>query len=227
MLEKRSSIEFQKRIDKLFNDIEKYAVNKPVEIVVVSKKQCVEKMEKIYQSGFKHFAENIPQEIRDKKVFYSNNAVKLSFIGNIQKNKIKYIFDNTSLIQSIDSLDNASAVNDYYMKNNRIIDILLQIKVSDEVTKHGFEKNIINEVFEKIKEFKFLKVKGIMCIGPNTDNKEIVEKSFYETFEIFKNLKKESKDFEIISMGMTNDYIIALKNGSNMIRLGRYFYEGL
>ncbi len=225
MLEKRFSNNLKDRIKKLYDDIEKYAVNKPVEIVVVSKKQSIEKIEILYNEGFKHFAENVAQEIRDKDLFYSKDDIKLSFIGNIQSNKLKYLFKNVDLIQSIDSFEKAKIVNEFYKSKNKKIDVLLEIKVSYEETKHGFLPSEINSLKENFSNFDFLNVKGIMCIAPNTDDENVVEESFKKGKEIFFKLKEDFLDFEILSMGMSDDYIIALKNGSNMLRLGRYFYE--
>ncbi|HCP16510.1 MAG: Proline synthetase associated protein [candidate division TA06 bacterium 32_111] len=226
MLEKRFSNNLKDRIKKLYDDIEKYAVNKPVEIVVVSKKQSIERVEILYHEGFKHFAENIAQEVRDKDRFYSNDDIKLSFIGNIQSNKLKYLFKNVDLIQSIDTFERAKIVNEFYRSKNKKIDVLLEIKVSDEETKHGFLPSEIYSLKENFSNFDFLNIKGVMCIAPNTDNENFVEESFRKGKEIFLKLKEYFSGFEILSMGMSDDYKIALKNGSNMLRLGRYFYEG-
>ncbi|MEO0282130.1 MAG: YggS family pyridoxal phosphate-dependent enzyme [candidate division WOR-3 bacterium] len=225
MLEKRSLNRLKEKIKKLYEDIEQYAINKPVEIVVVSKKQSLEKINILYEEGFRHFAENIAQEIRDKNFFYSKEDIKLSFIGNIQSNKLKYLFENVDLIQSIDSFKKASVVNDFYKKRNKVINVLVEIKISDEQTKHGFDFSELKYLKENFAEFEFLNLKGMMCIGPNTEDEKMVELSFKKGNEIFLMLKESFEDFNILSMGMSDDYIWALKNNSNMLRLGRFFYE--
>lgn len=225
MLEKQSSNRLKDKIKKLYDDVEKYAVNKPVEIVVVSKKQSVEKINILYYEGFRNFAENIAQEIRDKNSFYSKEDVILSFIGNIQSNKLKYLFENVDLIQSIDSFEKADIVNDFYKKKNKIIDVLVEIKISDEQTKHGFDFAELRYLKENFGKFEFLNLKGMMCIAPNTEDLKKIDESFKKGNEIFLMLKDNFSNFNILSMGMSNDYILALKNNSNMLRLGRFFYE--
>ncbi|MEO0289542.1 MAG: YggS family pyridoxal phosphate-dependent enzyme [candidate division WOR-3 bacterium] len=225
MLEKQSLNRLKEKIKKLYEDIEQYAVNKPVEIVVVSKKQSLEKINILYEEGFRHFAENIAQEVRDKNLFYSKEDIKLSFIGNIQSNKLKYLFENVDLIQSIDSYEKAGAVNDFYKRRNKVINVLVEIKISDEQTKHGFDFSELKYLKENFAEFEFLNLKGMMCIGPNTRDEKKIELSFKKGNEIFSMLKESFENFNILSMGMSDDYILALKNNANMLRLGRFFYE--
>lgn len=196
-----------------------------VEIVAVSKGRTIDEMNIIRDYGFTHFGENRAQEVRDKENFFSDETITLSFIGKIQKNKIKYLADNCSLIQSIDSFDTGKAVSDIFEKFGKKIDVLIEVNSSFEESKGGVYPEDTMSLWKELSGLKNLNLKGLMTIGPNTAEKDIVEKSFLTCSCVFKEIEKEFKNATILSMGMSDDYKIALNCGSNMLRLGRILFE--
>ncbi len=225
MLDKKYSEIMKNSINTINNNIEKFAINKPITLIGVSKFQSIEKMHIAYDLGIRHFGENRGQEVRDKKEFFlRKNDIQVSFIGRLQKNKVKYLINVCNMIQSIDSIELAEYINEKYKSIDKTIDILIEINVSKEESKAGFEIDQVNENIKKIKELKNLNIRGLMTLGPLTDNKEKIENAFKQMYEIYNDLKKQYDNFNYLSMGMTDDYTIALKNGSNMIRIGRLIF---
>ncbi|MGE3063082.1 MAG: YggS family pyridoxal phosphate-dependent enzyme [bacterium] len=198
-----------------------------VEIIAVSKNQPIEILNAGFNAGLRIFGENKAQEVRDKSDFYSRENVCLHFIGRLQKNKIKYILKNCSMIQSLDSFDIASAVDESFGKEGRKIDALMQVNSSFEEQKAGFYPDDALNGWRRISKLKNIVLKGIMTIGAHAGDEEVIEKSFIAAYEAYSEIKKEFMNCEILSMGMSDDYKLALKNHSNMLRLGRVLFDGL
>ncbi|MCK4523367.1 YggS family pyridoxal phosphate-dependent enzyme [candidate division WOR-3 bacterium] len=211
----------------LRKDINDFAINKPVEIIAVSKFRNIDMMEIVYNAGIKHFGENRGQEVKNKRDFFRREDITLSFIGKLQKNKVKYLIGVCNLIQSIDSIELAKYVNERFERENMKIDILLEINISKEESKTGILIEDMRNVIKEILDLKYINLKGLMTIGPLTDNKEKINSAFKTMYESFNEYKNKIDGFNILSMGMTDDYIVALKNGSNMIRIGRKIFEGI
>jgi len=194
--------------------------------VAVSKNQDTVKIEAAYNAGLRHFGENKGQELRDKREFYqSKDELKLSFIGVLQKNKIKYLVQTCTLIQSIDSLPLAVFVNEKFMAAGRKIDILLEVNSSRESSKSGFKPEEMIGAAEAVLKMSHLNLKGVMTIGPLIGGENEAAKSFRLTAEIFNEIKSKHEKASILSMGMSDDYLCALANGSNMVRIGRKIFE--
>ena len=215
-----------KVLSELRKDIDDFAINKPVEIIAVSKFRNIEMMEIVYNAGIKHFGENRGQEVKSKKDFFGREDVKLSFIGQLQKNKVKYLIGVCDLIQSIDSIELAKYVNERFERENMKIDILLEINISKEESKTGILIEDIGSITKEMLDLKYLNLRGLMTIGPLTENEEKIDSAFKTMYESFNEYKNEINGFDILSMGMTDDYKVALQNGSNMIRIGRKIFEG-
>ena len=216
-----------KILSDLRKDINDFAINKPVEIIAVSKFRNIDMMEIVYNAGIKHFGENRGQEVKNKRDFFRREDITLSFIGKLQKNKVKYLIGVCNLIQSIDSIELAKYVNERFERENMKIDILLEINISKEESKTGILIEDMRNVIKEILDLKYINLKGLMTIGPLTDNKEKINSAFKTMYESFNEYKNKIDGFNILSMGMTDDYIVALKNGSNMIRIGRKIFEGI
>jgi PLP dependent protein len=195
-----------------------------VELIVVSKTQPIEKIMEVYTAGGKIFGENKVQELLSKQPQLPKD-IEWHLIGHLQSNKVKYIAPFISLIHSIDSFKLLKEVNAQALKNNRIIKCLLQIYIANEETKFGLDfkeaENIIKS--DELKELKNITIVGLMGMATNTDDEQQIAKEFMSLKQFFDSLKKLSShniNLTTLSMGMSSDYLIAIKNGSNLIRVG-------
>ena len=196
-----------------------------ISLVAVSKTKTIEDIMSAYNSGQRLFGENRVQELTDK---YSNlpKDIKWNMIGNLQSNKVKYIASFVDLIHSLDSLKLAKEINKQGEKNNRVIDCLVQIKISKEETKHGVSFDNFDEFYKNIKSLKFINIAGLMGMASFTDDKNLIKDEFKSISSLYKKLKLVDKNFKYLSIGMSNDYNLAINEGGNMIRIGsRIFGE--
>jgi len=202
----------------------KSSIPEGVELIVVSKTQPIEKIMEVYNAGGKIFGENKVQELLSKQPHLPKD-IQWHLIGHLQTNKVKYIAPFISLIHSIDSLKLLKEVNAQALKNNRIIKCLLQIYIANEETKFGLAfkeaENIIKS--DELKELKNITIVGLMGMATNTDDEQQIAKEFMSLKQFFDSLKKfpsHNINLTSLSMGMSSDYLIAIKNGSNLIRVG-------
>ena len=169
--------------------------------------------------GFNYFGENKAQVFRDKLIELNKNGLKWDFIGRLQKNKIKYIMKDVNLIHSVDSLALLLEINKKAEEAGRNVDVLIQVRVSDEEAKAGFEYEELDKVFNQ--SMDNVSIKGLMTMAPLIDNKEELRSYFRELAKIKEKLnKKHNLNLEELSMGMSNDYEEALKEGATIIRIG-------
>ena len=196
-----------------------------VQLVAVSKTKPVEEVMKAYDAGQRVFGENMVQELVDKYEKLSKD-IKWHLIGHLQSNKVKYIAPFISMIQSVDSLKLLEEINKHAEKNNRVIDCLLQVYIADEETKYGLG---FDEVIELLRSDEYtalnnIRIRGLMGIATNTDNEKQIKDEFYELKTFFDGIKqsyfRQDPTFDVLSMGMSSDYKIAIEQGSNMVRLG-------
>ena len=201
------------------------SINKDVELVAVSKTKSNKEILEAYNAGQKVFGENKIQEMTEKHEELPKD-IKWHMVGHVQSNKIKYMAPYVELVHGIDSLKSVKILNKEAKKNNRVIKCLLQLKVSDEFTKFGICEEEIQSILNSINilGLKNINVVGIMTIGSFTNNMNIVVREFDKTKKIFDNLKNAFPNLKILSMGMSNDYKIAIKHGSNMIRVGSLIF---
>ena len=201
--------------------MEKLLFNKNFTCVAVSKTKPVDDIEKIYNLGHKEFGENKVQELLDKYDKLPKD-IKWHMIGHLQTNKIKKVIPIISLIHSVDSLKLLKKINNEAIKINKVISCLLQINISNENNKYGFTRDQIREIFnnEVLKDFKFIRIKGLMGMASFTENDNQIRIEFKNLKKIFDELKIKYPELKIISMGMSGDYKIAIEEGSNMIRIG-------
>jgi len=199
-----------------------------VKIIAVTKTISLPILKLAIMAGIKDFGENRPQELLKKITEIGNNKINWHMIGHLQTNKIKLIADKVKLIQSVDSLRLAEKLNSFAKKNCIKINILLEIKTSDEPQKHGFlVKTILSDV-EKIAEFDNLKILGLMTIAPFTKDETKIRNSFSTLRNLFEKIQKQNlPNFEMKwrSYGMTDDYKLAVLEGSNMVRIGRGIFN--
>lgn len=206
---------------------EKYNINYNIEIAAVSKYASLENIKEFLNLNLDlPLAESKAQSLRDRvgelEKFNKNLNIKWHFIGRIQSNKIKYIVKFADLIQSVDSVEIAELINKEAQKNNKIQNILLQFNISFENQKGGFNLYDYKNIYEQILKMKNIKIKGLMGIASNSEEKNLIENEFEKLNKIFNdiNLEFDKNKISILSMGMTSDYELAIKHGSNMIRIG-------
>lgn len=195
-----------------------------VSLVAVSKTKPISDLLEAYNVGQRIFGENKIQEMASK---YNEMPKDIAWhmIGHIQRNKVKYMAPFVSLIHGVDSLRLLTEINKQALKNNRIIDCLLQVKIAAEENKFGLSENEVLNLLgsEEIKKFQNIKIVGLMGMATFTDNQEQLQKEFEMLKCVFDNLThRKSSNFNLktLSMGMSDDYHIAIKNGSTMIRVG-------
>ena len=192
-----------------------------VKLLAVSKTRSLEEMEEAYDYGLREFAENKVQElVRKEESFHKD--VKWHLIGKLQTNKVKYIVGKVDLIHSLSSVKLLNKIEDLYSKENLTANTLIQINIGREESKSGVLLEDLEELIENVENCNNVKVKGIMVIIPKGDE-ESNRNYFRKTHEIFSDLgKREFKNItmEILSMGMTHDYKIAVEEGANMVRVG-------
>lgn len=196
-----------------------------VRLIAVSKTKPVSDIEEAYNAGQRVFGENKALEMRDKHAVLPKD-IEWHFIGHLQTNKIKYIAPFVSLIHSIDSLNVLQAVDKEAAKNGRIIDCLLQFHIAKEETKFGLALNEAEDILtsDEYKSLTHIRICGVMGMATNTDDEALVRNEFRELRNIFNTLKDKhfagSTFFKEISMGMSEDYPIAVKEGATMVRVG-------
>mgnify|MGYP005631907519 FL=1 len=196
-------------------------IDKKVKIVVVSKTRSEKEILDIYKEGHKNFGENKVQEILEKYEKLPKD-IRWHFIGHLQTNKVKYLIPFISLIHSVDSLKLLKEINKKAKAKNKVIDCLIQVKIANEDSKYGFNINEVSDVLNYASELENVSIKGLMGMATNTNNNNLIDKEFKLLNIEFKKYK--SKDFDVLSMGMSNDYKLAISNESNMIRLGSIIF---
>ena len=207
-------------INKIRSDIPDY-----VELIAISKTKPNEDIMKAYENGHRTFGENKIQEMSRKFEELPKDII-WHMVGHVQSNKIKYMAPYVNLIHGVDSLKSIKVINKEGQKNNRILNCLLQLKVSKEESKFGLEANALKKIIfsDEYKEMENIKISGIMAMATNTTNKDIVRNEFIYAKNIFDEISAIDNNFEILSMGMSNDYHLAIECGSNMIRIGSLIF---
>ena len=196
-----------------------------VKLVAISKTKSAEDIMMAYETGQRVFGENKIQEMSAKYEDLPKD-IKWHMVGHVQSNKIKYMAPYVDLIHGIDSLKSIKILNKEGVKNNRILNCLLQLKISKEESKFGLGEKLFKEIIysDEYKEMKNVKIKGLMAMASNTTEKSIIRSEFVYAKKIFDEINNKDKSFEILSMGMSNNYKIAIECGSNMIRLGSLIF---
>ena len=199
----------------------KQKLPKNVCLVAVSKTQSNDNIIKAYNTGQKIFGENKVQELIRKQEELPKD-IKWHMIGHLQTNKVKFIAPFIEMIHSVDSFKLINEIEKRAKQNNRIINCLLQVHIATEKTKFGFDLKKIEGVIEETKKYKNINIKGLMAMASFTNNVEQISKEFSSINNLFKKIQNDKID--ILSTGMSNDYLIAIENGSNMIRLGSVIF---
>lgn len=207
----------------IFKSISKELAEKNITLVAVSKTKPVEDIEALYQLGQRDFGENYVQELVDKQSQLPSD-IRWHFIGHLQSNKVKYIAPFVHLIHGVDSLKLLKEIDKQAAKNNRIIDCLLQIHIASEETKFGMDEIELKDAIEQLPNFPNVRVRGLMGMASFSDDTEKVRSEFRVLSNIFKTSAISHLPSAILSMGMSGDYMIAIEEGSTMVRIGSLLF---
>jgi len=202
--------------------------SKDVTLVAVSKTKPVEDIQELYDLGHRDFGENYVQELVDKEAQLPKD-IRWHFIGHLQSNKVKYIAPFVSLIHGVDSLKLLTEINKQAVKNNRVIDCLLQVYIAKEETKFGLNETELDDLINLStnQPFNAVRICGLMSMASFTDDMNKVRTEFQYLRTIFdKHAALSTVNFQLstLSMGMSSDYKIAIEEGSTMVRIGSLLF---
>ncbi len=200
-----------------------------VTLIAVSKTKPVEVIQEAYATGHRIFGENRVQELVPKYEALPKD-IAWHLIGHLQSNKVKYIAPFVAMIHSVDSFKLAEEINKQAVKNNRTIDVLLQIFIAQEETKFGLSPDELIELLQspEFQQLKHIRVRGLMGMATNTDNTEQVSAEFRQLKKLADEVKAQFNlpHFDTVSMGMSGDFPLAVEAGSTMVRVGSLLFGG-
>lgn len=210
-----------------YNVIQNELEKNKVQLIAVSKTKPVEDIVALYEIGQRAFGENYVQELVDKEASLPKD-IQWHFIGHLQSNKVKYIAPFVSLIHGVDAEKLLQEIDKQAFKNNRIIDCLLQVHIASEVTKFGFDEAAIDELIlsNRIANYKHIRIRGLMGMASFSEDEQLICSEFSKLKRIYDKLSIQfpNTDFNILSMGMSSDYPLAIAKGSNMVRIGSLLF---
>ena len=194
-----------------------------VKLVAVSKFHPVSRLMEAYAAGQRLFGENRPQELASK-VPQMPSDVEWHFIGHLQTNKLKLVLPYVSLVQSVDSFHLLEAIDKWGRDNGKVVDILLELHLGAEETKHGFSEEDIESVISSEVEKSNVRIRGLMGMATNTDDEGVIEADFARIEALFKRIRAEHPEladsFTELSIGMSGDWPVAVRHGATMVRIG-------
>ena len=191
-----------------------------VKLIAVSKTKPIEMIKEVNSLGISNFGENWVQELDDKRK--ELDSVKWHFIGHLQTNKVrKLLSGNVEMIHSVDSIKLAREIDKEAKKVNKIVNILIEVNVSREESKTGILENELYDLVECVKELNNIKLCGLMTVAPHVTDSEDTRKYFKRLSELKEEINgKYNLDLKELSMGMSNDYMVAIEEGATMVRVG-------
>jgi PLP dependent protein len=202
--------------------------SKNITLVAVSKTKPIEDISEMYELGQRDFGENYVQELADKALQLPKD-IRWHFIGHLQSNKVKYIAPFVHLIHGVDSMKLLVEVNKQAAKNNRTLDCLLQIYIAQEETKFGLNEQELDSLLQEFSKSELVNVqiKGLMGMASFSDDMHKVRNEFRylkKVFDKYTSSQTPNLKFQVLSMGMSSDYKIAIEEGSNMVRVGSLLF---
>lgn len=193
-----------------------------VKLVAVSKFHPVQALMEAYDAGQRAFAESRPQEFA-AKVPLMPADVEWHFIGHLQTNKLKLVLPYASMLQSVDSVHLLEAVSSWCMAAGKRMDVLLELKLGAEETKHGLSEEEIFDIMRRAADYAGVRIRGLMGMATNTDDAGVIKGEFLRMAELKRRIAEafpDAEGFDELSIGMSSDYRIALEAGSTMVRIG-------
>lgn len=192
------------------------------EVVAVSKTFDCNAIQKVFNNGFRHFGENKVQELLSKQD--CNKEIIWHFIGHLQSNKVKDVTKVATWIDSIDSIKLLSLINKECLKLNKTMNVLIQVKFTDEESKSGIHPFEVNQLIEYAHNLSNISCRGFMIIGPNTEDISEIREVFKQAKLLFEESHKKYPEITELSMGMSSDFKLAYDEGSNVFRLGSVLF---
>ena len=204
-------------MDNIQNNLSTLKANLPerISLVAVSKTKSENELLQAYDAGQRIFGENKIQEMASKFEALPKD-IQWHMIGHVQTNKVKYMAPFVDMIHAVDSIKLLKEIQKQALKNDRVIKCLIQVRIAKEETKFGIPSNELDPLLKHAKSFSNIKIKGLMGMESFTKNK----KQIRNEFKLLANLFKYHSDLQVLSMGMSGDYLIAIEEGANMIRIG-------
>lgn len=190
-------------------------------LVAVTKNQSIEDVQVLYDNGYRQFGENKLQELVRKKEIFPDAT--WHFIGRIQSNKLKAIVANSALIHSVSEYRYLQKINSEAQKIDKVQDVLLQLNIANEPTKKGLTQDDLDAIINE-DSFTNINIRGIMVMGDHVEDEATIINTFRVAKETFETLKSNFDSFDTLSMGMSSDYMLAVQNGSTMVRLGTILF---
>ena len=216
--------DYQNILSKIDSDIEKISIDKTTKLIIVSKSQPISSIRELIKSGYHIYGENYLDEAIKKIEEIDDNNLEWHFIGRIQSNKIKKIAKYFNWVQTISSEKHARLLNEECQKLEKKLNICVQINIDNEESKAGIMVNEIDEFLNNISKYEYLSLRGIMAI-PSKLNALKENVNSYNILKLkYDKLSNKYKNIDTLSLGMSNDYKLALSKGSNMIRIGSLIF---
>ena len=209
--------------EKAYHQIIQEFAKSSVTLVAVSKLKPASDIEALYKLGQLDFGENYVQELVEKQAVLPSN-INWHFIGHLQSNKVKYIAPFVHLIHGVDSLKLLQEINKQALKNNRVIDCLLQVHIAKEETKFGMDAPELSDALEAAKHLPNVNIRGLMGMASFSDDQDVVASEFNYLHELFTTHHFNVQPTAVLSMGMSADYALAIKSGSTMVRIGSLLF---
>ena len=213
--------------EKITNAVEKAGRKRSeVKLIAVSKNNTVDVLESAYRCGVRVFGENRVQELVEKMDYFEAKGIKdieWHLIGHLQTNKVKYVIGRIAMIHSVESEKLAAAIDSESAKKGVVTDILIEVNIGDEESKFGLVPEQVPDFVEKIASLKNIRVKGLMCVAPYTDDPEDNRKYFLKMKKLSVDIIEKNNDNSSVcelSMGMTGDYTVAIEEGATFVRVG-------
>ncbi len=223
-----SEVDIKSNLSKVYANIERAAKRsgrnaKDITLIAVSKTKPVSMIQECIDSGTVIFGENKAQEMASKIATLNNDSLNWHFIGHLQRNKVKYVVGNACMIHSVDSQRLAESINAEAVKKGIICDILIEVNIADEDTKFGIKAEDIYNFIDDILGLSNIKIRGLMTIAPYVDNPEDNRIHFKHLRNLLVDINNKNIDnvyMDVLSMGMTGDYEVAVEEGATMVRVG-------
>ncbi len=190
-----------------------------ITLIGVTKTHPVEPMREMIDLGIMDLGENKAQEVRDKYPELDREA-NWHFIGNLQKNKVKYVIDKVGMIHSVESGSLAKEISKRAIKLEKVMPVLVEVNISGEESKHGLKPEDVNDFLTEIEALEGIRVRGLMTMAPNYDDNEKTRSVFKGLKTLFDELNGMGRELDVLSMGMSNDYTIAIEEGATHVRVG-------
>lgn len=199
-----------------------------VRLIAVTKKHTIAETQAVVDAGVMDLGENHVQDLIKKKLEIKGD-IHWHFIGHLQTNKVKYLIGEVAMIHSVSSLKLLKKIEQESAKKNLVTNILLQFNLAEEATKSGFSANELTKATEEVARLSHINLRGLMCMGPMTENSDEIHKIFGQLKEMYDKIKityqNGENQIDCLSMGMTNDYPIAIAEGATCVRVGRKIFQ--